>query len=337
MKSPLALESRATQSETLRDAVIMMVDDEPIVLEVIEQMLQQGGYTQFRSTSRALEAMDLLTEARPEVLLLDLMMPDMNGLQILSRMRIENVLADVPVIVLTSSTDPALKLKALELGASDFLAKPVDPSELVLRVGNTLASKRHRDRLANYDALTSIPNRKLFVERLEWAVRQAQACHQQGAVLHMGLDGFRRINHELGPRLGDLALERIAQRLENCLRTTDTVVRLADGPRPSVSRFGGDEFDFLLPLIHSSDDAARFAERVLLAVSTPLAIADRPISITCSIGICTFPSVEHIPDRLLRNAAIALQQAKEGGRNGLRFYESEAAATQQPSWRPIGT
>jgi diguanylate cyclase len=318
------LHTRSPDLDALRQALVMLVDDEPVILQVIQAQLEDGGYTKFVTTSRGLEAIDLLEEKRPDVLLLDLMMPDMDGLQILSRMQVENMLKDIPVIVLTSSKDPAARLKALELGATDFLAKPVDPSELLLRLGNTLSTKIYRDRLANYDLLTGTPNRNLFVDRLDWALGHAERYRHDGAVLHVGLDEFRRVNADHGPRLGDVMLQRVAQRLENCLRTTDTVVRLADGPRPSLSRFAGDEFNVLLPQIRRTDEAIRFAERIRTALETPFPLSDRQLAFTCSIGISLFPKDGRTADLLMRNAAIAMQQAKDAGKNTFRFYSSES-------------
>src|SRR5688572_2964801 len=98
----------------LLDAVVMMVDDEPLNIEVTQVHLEEAGYTRFVSTSEPLEAMSLLVERRPDVLLLDLMMPGISGLEILERMEAGNILRDVPTIVLTSSRDAATKLKALE-------------------------------------------------------------------------------------------------------------------------------------------------------------------------------------------------------------------------------
>jgi len=318
------LQTRSPDLDALRQALVMLVDDEPVILQVIQTQLEDGGYTKFVTTSQGLEAIELLEEKRPDVLLLDLMMPDMDGLQILSRMQIENILKDIPVIVLTSSKDPAAKLKALELGATDFLAKPVDPSELLLRLGNTLSTKIYRDRLANYDLLTGTPNRNLFVDRLDWALGHAERYRHDGAVLHVGLDEFRRVNTDHGPRLGDVMLQRVAQRLENCLRTTDTVVRLADGPRPSLSRFAGDEFNVLLPQIRRTDDAIRFAERIRTALATPFPLSDQQLAFTCSIGISLFPKDGRTADLLMRNAAIAVQHAKDAGKNTFRFYSSES-------------
>jgi diguanylate cyclase (GGDEF)-like protein len=315
-----SLHARAPELDRLREALIMLVDDEPLVLQVVQTHLEEGGYTRFISTSRGVEAIDLLEEQHPDVLLLDLMMPDMDGLQILSRMQVLSMIRDTPVIVLTSSTDPGAKLKALELGAIDFLGKPVDPSELLLRLGNALSAKMYRDRLANYDPLTATANRSLFGDRLERALERAKRFRHDGAVLHVGIDGFRKINARLGPRIGDVVLQRVAQRLENCIRTTDTVLRLADGPQPTLSRFAGDEFNFLLPLVRQNDDAARVAERVLGAVASRFSVADQPLALTCSIGIALFATDGPSADLLMRNAAIAMQQAKDEGRNTFRFY-----------------
>ncbi len=131
----------------LSDATIVMVDDEPTITDVIQLFLEDAGYRKFISTNRSTEAMGLVAETNPDVVLLDLVMPDLSGFDILAAMRADTTFAHVPVIVLTSSTDAPTKLKALELGANDFLAKPVDPSELALRLRNHLALKAYQDRL----------------------------------------------------------------------------------------------------------------------------------------------------------------------------------------------
>ena len=142
-ESSNAAEQRNEGFTKLLDALVMMVDDEPINIEVTQIHLEEAGYTRFVSTSESSEALALIADRRPDVLLLDLMMPGMSGFEILDAMKAANILKDVPTIVLTSSTDAATKLQALELGATDFLAKPVDSSELVLRVSNTLAAKAY--------------------------------------------------------------------------------------------------------------------------------------------------------------------------------------------------
>jgi diguanylate cyclase (GGDEF)-like protein len=318
---------RNGETQKLFEALVMMVDDEPLNIEVTQIHLEEAGYTRFVSTSDPLEAIDIMTEHRPDVLLLDLMMPGMSGLEILAHMDDLNILRDVPTIILTSSKDAAVKLQALELGATDFLAKPVDPSELLLRLRNTLAAKAYRDRLANYDALTGLPNRSTFMDRLDWALRHAARYKQSGAVLQVGLDEFKRVNEALGPACGDAMLQGAAQRLEECLRSTDTIGRIEqDGPRPSLSRLSGDEFTVLLPVVRRSDDAAHIAQRLLDAISTPFHLSGHEVSVTCSIGIAVFPSDGGERDTILKNAGAAMQHAKERGRNVSAFYSSELNA-----------
>ena len=128
-----------------RSATIMIVDDEPTTIDVLEMFLEGEGYRNLIRLSESTRAMDLLAERRPDVVLLDLTMPKVGGLEILRAMRADESLCRIPVLILTSSTDAATKHEALELGATDFLAKPVDPSELALRLRNTLAANAHQD------------------------------------------------------------------------------------------------------------------------------------------------------------------------------------------------
>jgi DNA-binding response OmpR family regulator len=127
------------------DALVMMVDDEPIVIELTQSFLENAGYKRFVSTSDASDAIAMLLRERPDVLLLDINMPRVSGFDVLAAMRSDPELKHLPTIVLTGADDAATKLRALELGASDFLRKPVDPSELALRLRNTLTAKAHRE------------------------------------------------------------------------------------------------------------------------------------------------------------------------------------------------
>jgi CheY-like chemotaxis protein len=118
-----------------------MVDDEPLAIEVTRFHLEEAGFTRFVSTTDPLRATALIIQARPDVLLLDLMMPGMSGLELLQKLEAENLLKHVPAIILTASNDPGTKIRALELGATEFLNKPADPTELVMRLRNTIAAK----------------------------------------------------------------------------------------------------------------------------------------------------------------------------------------------------
>jgi CheY-like chemotaxis protein len=137
----LHMNQQSQQVRKLLDSVIFMVDDEPLAIEVTRFHLEEAGFTRFISTTEPLRATALIAQARPDVLLLDLMMPGMSGLELLEQLEAENLLKNVPAIVLTASNDPRTKLKALQLGATEFLTKPADPTELVMRLRNTIAAK----------------------------------------------------------------------------------------------------------------------------------------------------------------------------------------------------
>src|SRR6185312_17021828 len=158
--------------------------DDPLMIEVVQTYLEEAGYRSFVTTSRPTEAMDLFVAQRPDILLLDLKMPEVSGFEILEQIRAHLELRYTPVIILTGESDPRSKLKALELGATDLLTKPVDPSELRLRLQNALAFKAYQDRLADFDPLTGLVNRRKFRVELDTALRktqQSRAC----ALLHI--------------------------------------------------------------------------------------------------------------------------------------------------------
>ncbi len=127
--------------ESLKSSVVLMVDDEPTTLDMLEMHLQGEGYGELVKVEDPLAALGTIRELQPDVVLLNLRMPHVSGLEILASMRAEPALASIPVIIITGSSDASAKHEALELGATDFLAKPVDPSELALRLRNTLASR----------------------------------------------------------------------------------------------------------------------------------------------------------------------------------------------------
>jgi diguanylate cyclase (GGDEF)-like protein len=211
-------------------------------------------------------------------------------------------------------------LSALQLGASDFLAKPVDPSELALRLRNTLAAKAYQDRLTYYDTLTGLANRQMFMERVIWSIRCAGRDHTRAAVLHIGLDHFKKINDTLGHAAGDQLLSHVAQRLAACLSAGAGGPNKGSEAEPLVARVGGDEFNILLPELERPEDAATFASKVLAAMREPFQIEGREFFMTLSVGMAIFPEDAENGHTLLKNAGVALNQAKREGRNDYQFY-----------------
>ncbi|WP_194712886.1 putative bifunctional diguanylate cyclase/phosphodiesterase [Noviherbaspirillum soli] len=309
-------------TDTLRKARILMVDDEPITLEVMRDFLEEAGYANLYDTSEPEQAMPLIAAEAPDLVLLDLMMPVVNGFDILSWMRADERHRHIPVIVLTSSTNAATKLKALELGATDFLAKPVDASELALRIRNTLAAKVHLDRLAYIDSLTGLPNRRMFQDHLDWALSQAQRHERVGALMHINVDHFKKVNEALGPAVADALLQQIGQRLEYGVRDCDSVGRIGRNSL-QLSRVGGDEFAVLLSEMARVDDAIGVARRLLESVRAPFQVAGHELFVSCSIGVAVFPGDGMERNALLQNAGVAMHSARQQGGNAWRFYSSD--------------
>jgi len=323
----LALPDANDGGASSKAAKIMLVDDEDISIEMLQAFLEDVGYQSFVSTTQSPEAFDLLHNERPDVLLLDLHMPEVNGFEILSRMQADPTLKRIPVIMLTAAADAATKLEALKLGATDFLAKPVDPSELVLRLRNTLAAKAYQDQLAYYDVLTGLSNRERFLDRLDWTIRFSRRYGTAGAVLQIGLDRFKHINEALGPGVGDRVLRAIAQRLDESLRDSDIVARTtAEGLQPLLSRMGGDEFTVLLPGVVKSDVAGAVAQRILDVVAIPLSIGRQELFVTCCIGVALFPADGTARDTVLKAAGVAMRHAKVDRRGSYRFFSRQLNA-----------
>ncbi|MDH3320142.1 MAG: EAL domain-containing protein [Betaproteobacteria bacterium] len=304
------------------EALVMMVDDEALVIELTQAFLEDAGYKRFVHTTQAPEAIAIMLRERPHVVLLDINMPHMNGFQILERMRANPLLQYVPVIVLTSADDPDTKLKALELGASDFLRKPVDASELVLRMRNILAAKAYHDFLAYYDRGTGLINRQRFLGELERTLLEADTAARMGALLHIGLDRFKQINEALGPVSGDEVIGEVSRRLRGTLQAQAMPGRRR-GDKPFAGRMSGTEFAVLLPMISNQEHPARVAEELLRALARPCQVGGKDLHVTASIGVALFPADASQLDDLVKNAAAALQEAKSAGGNSCRFYSKE--------------
>ena len=308
----------------INDATIMMVDDEPILMELLQAFLEDQGYSNFITIEDSTKAIDAMHQLQPDILLLDLNMPNLGGLDIIKLMRADSLLKRLPIIVLTSSTDAETKLQALELGATDFLAKPVDASELALRLRNTLTVKAYQDQLAYSDSLTGLLNRSRFLERLEWAIKSASRSQAQLAVMKLNVDRFKQINDALGPKAGDSLIIQIADRLLSSLRGSD-VISLSgnEGLWQNFARIGGDEFSILFPESIQTNDISYVAKRLLEAIRLPFSIEGQEVFVTASIGIAIYPLDGQDTDTLTKNASVATEFSKKQGRDNYQFYSEE--------------
>jgi len=305
----------------MKDTTIMMVDDATTTLKVLQAFLEDAGYRHFLPVNRPAEAFQTLINEMPDVVLLDINMPGVSGFDILDFMRAREEFQHTPVIVLTSSSDAETKLRALQLGATDFLAKPVDESELVLRLRNTLVAKRYLDQQTYYDRVTGLANRRLFLDRLGRIVTSSERDSRKSAVLLIDVDRFKKINDSLGHSVGDELLQAIAGRLEGLVRSNDLVCRTdAASLRGCLARIGSDVFTVLLSDVDGVEVASHVAERILRELAKSFTIQGQELFITASIGVALFP--EHGQDKeiLLRHADIAMSHAKRQGRNCHRVY-----------------
>jgi diguanylate cyclase (GGDEF)-like protein len=305
----------------LSEALIMMVDDEMLNIEMTQAFLVEAGYKHFVQTDEPEYAVAMMRKEVPGVLLLDLSMPKVSGLDILATMRDDPVLRHVPVIVLTVSTDPQVKLKALAMGAMDFLSKPVDPSELGLRIRNTLAASAYRDYLGQHDALTALPNKQRYREQVADVLAAAKAAGNDGALLHVGIDALGRINDALGRSVGDQLLQRIAKRLASCVQTEAGGELSSEQHSPTLYRFDGDEFAIIVPYMEGVHSAASFISKLLEDANVSFQRSGAPeVFVTCSVGVSVFPTDGMDPDLLMRNAGLALRHAKQAGPHRYEFF-----------------
>ncbi|HCA27938.1 MAG TPA: diguanylate cyclase, partial [Betaproteobacteria bacterium] len=165
--------------------------------------------------------------------------------------------------------------------------------------------------LANYDALTDLPNRVLLHDRLSQAMVQAHRQHTMVGVMFIDLDRFKVINDTLGHKIGDMLLKKVAARLKGCVREEDT-----------VSRRGGDEFVILLPELKRVDDAVRVAQKILLSIAKPFTLDSHELHISASIGLSFYPRDGKNAETLMKNADVAMYRAKENGRDNYQVYHA---------------
>jgi len=317
-------ERDAHYERLINSARIMMVDDEPINMEVLQLHLESEGYNNFISTSDSREAVELTRSSQPDVLLLDLMMPLVSGFDILQELRSDPDLWQTPVIVLTSSDDPETKLKALRLGANDFLSKPVDASELALRLRNTLAAQAFQHQLEHFDSLTGLPNRKLLDKKLKQIIKIEPADDNMFALLLVNLDRFKNINDSLGRKTGSEVLHAVARSMQLLFggdphETESSTEENAN----TVFRMGGDKFVVLMPLQVDAQEAVVQAGPFLKRMEEPFDVFGEEIYVSCSVGISLFPGDGQDEESLLSHAETAMVHAKQSRTNSYAFYAQE--------------
>lgn len=319
---------------------IMMVDDESLNMDVLSIHLQIEGYENFVCVTEPTDAIATMEREQPDVVLLDLVMPGMSGFTILEKVRQHDSLKSMPVIVLTSSDDPETKLKALQLGASDFLSKPVDASELALRMRNTLAARAYEQRMKYQDPLTQFPNRQLFTLKASSALEKAHEIDHKAAVIMVNISRFKLINDSLGPSRGDDVLWLFSQRLCRAFEVSpeEGFVQGSELNR-FVARMGGDRFVVMIPGVeYTADDSVPNSEpqqtndmrecidRFLAMMEKPLSVGGQDIYLNVFVGVSALSSSTRSVQHLINDAETAMMQARRRLNTKVAYYSEQMDA-----------
>jgi len=308
---------------------ILVVDDEQVNLLLLSRRLAQRGY-EVSTAGSAEEALHIIHTNRPDILLLDIFMPKVSGVDLLRKLRESEGTSSLPVILVSALGDTSHIVRGLEEGANDYVTKPVNQPILVARIEALLRSSamvRRLEvqteilaRLAAYDELTGVYNRRSLFHALENEMSRSGRYGRDLGVVLFDIDHFKVINDACGHAAGDAILRAVAQRALDALRSCDT-----------LCRYGGEEFCAILPETNATG-ALRAAERVRIAVEIdPFDGAGQPLQVTVSAGIAAWKGVRggDMPD-LLACADRALYRAKHAGRNRVHLYD-EAADGQVPA------
>lgn len=295
---------------------LLIIDDSSVARLLIRDAVEEFGlFSTFLEAASGAEGVELLHRSPVDVVLCDLEMPGMDGLELLALMNAEGRLREIPVILLTGNESHAEKIRCLGEGASDYVTKPFHAGELVARLRVQLKIKTLQDslresnrqlaRLSTTDPLTGLANRRSFMERLQAALLQSQRTGMPLGLIMIDLDHFKMVNDTYGHPGGDQVLCEVAALLSRQMRPYDL-----------AARFGGEEFAIILPetdLPGSYGVAERLREEVARHLFAAPAARAR---VTASLGVATLPGVgSATAESLIRLADDALYQAKDQGRN----------------------
>jgi diguanylate cyclase (GGDEF)-like protein len=309
---------------------VLIVDDSLLVRAVVRSGLEDEGYHVVEATDGT-SALSSCRVSPPDVILLDVEMPDLNGHQVLAELKHDPALRDIPVVFLTGRSSIDDVLTGLRGGAHDYLKKPFEPAELVARVGAAAHVKKLQDALrerneqleqvSRTDLLTGLSNRRHMEEELTRQHSIARRSHHNLGVIMLDIDHFKNVNDTYGHAAGDQVLAEFATRLQSQLRAGDT-----------AGRWGGEEFLVILPDT-DLDNTRQVAERICSATAdTPVPIGGHEINMTVSGGCAVGPGAR--PHVLVKLADTQMYQAKQSGRNQIIAITSRNALPRVPSTTP---
>ena len=308
---------------------ILIIDDEEQIRSLLIDLL--GEVYQCSDAGSAEEALAALSQDTFDLVISDIDMGGMSGLELVPR--VHSLAPDTVVVMISGNHDIEFAIKALRVGAFDYISKPIDlrhveaSVERALNHHSLLQEKRlykeqlesllqertaQVDWLAYYDTVTQLPNRALFEDRLTQAVAIARAKNQALGVLFISLDQFKKVNDSLGHGPGDSLLKEFAERLKSCISKSDT-----------VARFGSDEFALLRSQINGTKDVIETIGSLSQVLKFSFDLPGHELFATASVGVSLFPLDGDDSQTLLKNAGAALYKAKKSGGANYQFYTAD--------------
>jgi diguanylate cyclase (GGDEF)-like protein len=291
---------------------LLIVDDQPINIQTLYQVFAKDHQV-FMATNGE-QALAACRDKQPDLLLLDVVMPGMDGYEVCAQLKRDDSTCHIPVIFVTAHNNADDETRGLEVGAVDFISKPINPAVVRARVKTHLTLKFQSDllrQMAFVDGLTGVFNRRFFDERLDAEWRRAERNSSSLGLVLIDVDYFKRFNDRYGHQVGDDCLKQVASCLKSQLRRGGDM----------VARYGGEEFACILPETEFDGAMAMAAqlERAIRALAIPHADSDVSRSVTISVGVAG-KNGDTIggPAGLLALADAQLYQAKHGGRGQTR-------------------
>jgi len=307
-----------------KDFTLLYVEDDQDAQEWMQMMLKDN-FKEYYQAFNGQEGLELYKKHRPDIIITDINMPVLDGLEMAQEIKLKN--KEQAIIVMSAFDDKETLLKAINIGIDYFTPKPVDMDILFEKLENItqqLLDKKELQRLqqqemqnlynlAHYDTLTGIQNRFLFEENLNKALKRAKRMNYEVIFFFIDIDDFKRINDTYGHAAGDLVLKSVVENIKHVIREEDT-----------FGRISGDEFALIMEITSNKNcDANKVANKIIEALSKNIEFYGKNIKMSCSIGISCFPQDATTAKELLRKADLAMYEAKNKGKSAYMYYHAE--------------
>jgi diguanylate cyclase (GGDEF)-like protein len=290
---------------------VLIVDDNSRNIWLLKMILEEGGY-RICSTTNSLEVLTEAVKEKPDLILLDIMMPEIDGFQLCKMLKDNSETYGIPVIMVTAKTEGQDIRRAFEAGAFDYIRKPIDDIEMLARVKSALNFKKQQDvleEMAVKDSLTGLYNHALLLELLQRELIKQDRNKTPVTFAMVDIDYFKSINDSYGHQVGDKVIRGVADIIKRSIRASDI-----------AGRYGGEEFGVIITEANP-DQALRLCDRIRREIEhIAFDEDDKIIKVTASVGFyCKLPEDKKSPTEVIILADKALYKAKKGGRNRTEY------------------